>query len=406
MPDFPQSLSRHLWKLLALILLLTAGALAARALLGPALPVQSVRRMDLLQTVVASGRVETPLRVDVGSQLTGTVALVAVERGETVKKGQLLFSLDDREQQAAVAMAEAGVAQAQARLTQVEKLNLPAAKQNVAQAQINLLNARRQYQRNSDLHEKNFVGQAVLDDSRRNLDIAQSQLQAARLQEQTNADGGADRQLARSALEQARANLASARARLEFTQVLAPHDGVLIARDVERGDLVQPGRTLLVLSPAGPTQLVLLVDERNLAQLRTGQNALASADAFPGQRFNARLTYINPGVDALRGSVELRLDVPDAPAYLRQDMTVSVDIEVGRRRQVLALPALAVRDMQNAPWVMKVQDRHARRQALELGLRGTGMVEVVAGLEEGDLVLPATAVIAEGKPLRAQQARP
>src|SRR6185437_16754598 len=91
----------------------------------------------------------------------------------------------------------------------------------------------------------------------------------------------------------------------------------------------------------GETQIDVRIDEKNLAQLAIGQRALASADAFPADRFTAVLFYINPGVDSLRGSVEMKLRVPDPPAYLRQDMTVSVDVEVARRAGALVVPPTA-----------------------------------------------------------------
>jgi HlyD family secretion protein len=399
-----ESIRRRTWTLLFILAVLIALAIAGwRTLQGPTITTWTVGKVNLVQTVVASGRVETPLRVDVGSQLTATVADVPVAQGQAVSKGQLLIGLENSEQRAALEQARAGVSQAQARLAQLDKLALPTARQSLNQADINLQNARRQYERTRQLREKNFVGQAALDDARRSLDIAESQLQSTRLQVQSNDSGGADRQLARAALEQANATMSAAQARLALTRIAAPHDGVLISRNVERGDVVQPGKILMVLSPAGPTQLVLQIDERNLAQLRIGQQALASADAFPNERFPARIVYINPGIDAQRGSVEVRLDVGAPPAYLRQDMTVSVDTEIARRGMVLAVPADAVRDANAAaPWVMKVQDGRATRAPLRLGLRGTGQIEVLDGLREGDLVLPATEDVAVGKRLRAQ----
>ena len=108
---------------------------------------------------------------------------------------------------------------------------------------------------------------------------------------------------------------------------------MLIARNVERGTVVQPGKALLVLAPAGDTQLVLQIDENNLGLVALGQKALASADAFPDKTFAAEVTYINPGIDITRASVEVKLTVAEPPDYLRQDMTVSVDIEVARRKQ-------------------------------------------------------------------------
>ncbi len=141
---------------------------------------------------------------------------------------------------------------------------------------------------------------------------------------------------------------------------------------------MQPGKELMVLAPAGETQIVVQIDEKNLSQLKLGQKALASADAYPRERFAAELFYINPGVDALRGSVEVKLRVPDPPPYLRQDMTVSVDIEVARRADTLVAPADAVFDAASAqPWVLAVDGGHrAAKKPVTLGLKGEGRVEI------------------------------
>lgn len=107
----------------------------------------------------------------------------------------------------------------------------------------------------------------------------------------------------------------------------------------------------MALATAGETQIVVQMDERHLAQIALGQKALASADAF-----GAELVFINPGVDAVRGSVEVKLKVPNPPKYLRQDMTVSVDIEVARRVAALTVPSEAVRDAAGKqPWVLAVR---------------------------------------------------
>jgi HlyD family secretion protein len=99
----------------------------------------------------------------------------------------------------------------------------------------------------------------------------------------------------------------------------------------------------------------------------------------------------------------VKLRVPHPPAYLRQDMTVSADIEIERRPGALALRADAVHDPAGAaPWVLKVDGRRAARQPVELGLRGEGWVEVRKGLVAGDLVVPAAnAGIGPGEALRA-----
>jgi HlyD family secretion protein len=395
-----RSLSRRTLAIATLAAVIAVAAFAAwRIAAGPSIAAYAVVRADLVQTVVASGRVESPRRVEIGSPVVGTVASVPVEEGQAVGAGQLLIALDVSEAQAAVVQARASVVQAEAKLAQIANTSLPVAVESVRQAQVNVENAERSLKRQQDLFDKGFVGQAVLDEARRARDVAASQLVAAKLQNAAEAAGGSDERLARAALQQARAALRAAEAHLEQMTVEAPVAGVLITRGVERGNVVQPGMVLMTLSPAGETQLVVQIDEKNLGLLRTGQKALASADAYPNERFEAEVAYINPGVDASRGSVEVKLSVPKPPAYLLQDMTVSVDIMVARAKDVLALPSETLHD---GNWVLVARDGHARRQAVKVGAHSEGRIEVTEGVREGELVFSSSNPIAEGAPIRAR----
>jgi HlyD family secretion protein len=163
-----------------------------------------------------------------------------------------------------------------------------------------------------------------------------------------------------------------------------------------------PGTTLLVHAPAGRIQLELQIDERDLGKLKLGQKAFASADAYPERKFPAVVSYINPGVDITRASVEVKLDVVDPPDYLRQDMTVSVDIEDARSDHALILPARDVNEAMTAsPWVLSVRNGRVYKQPVTLGLRGQAEVEIANGLDEGAWALPAGSGLAVG-----QRARP
>ena len=383
------------------VVLALAGYWVALLILGPKVEVVEAVRREVVQAVVATGRIESPFRVDIGAQVVGTVIRVPVAQGETVAAGQTLIELDAAEAHALVRQAEAAVIQAESRLRQLRELQLPVASQSLRQAQANYANARAQFERNRKLFDSGFIGQSVLDESQRNLDVAQTQVDTARKQGDTAGPQGSDYALAVAAREQANAGLQAARARLAYTRIVAPATGTLIARNVEHGDVVQPGKTLMVLAPTGETQIVVQIDERNIGKLRLGQPALASADAYPEKRFACEVAYINPGVDAQRGTVEVKLRVPEPPQYLRQDMTVSVDIEVMRSPGALALPADAVRDATGAaPWVLRVEGGRAVRRNVELGLRGTGWVEIRSGLSAGDRVVPAGAPIQPGTRLR------
>lgn len=379
--------------------------LLRNVLFGPVVDVHEVRRGDLAQTVVATGRVATPQRVAIGSVMTERVARIPVAEGQTVRRGDILLVLDDKDEQAALAQAEAAVTQAQAKLAQMRDVALPAALQALAQAEANRVLAQAQFQRNTDLAAKGFIAKSALDDTKRNVDVAESQLKAAQLQVESNRPTGGDYRMAETALAQAQAALAAATAKLADTVVRAPADGVLIARSVEPGDVVQPGRELMALAPAGETQVVVQIDERNLSRLAPGQQALVSADAYPGERFPAELFYINPGIDALRGAVEVKLRVGKPPAYLRQDMTVSVDIDVGRRTATLIAPAAAIFDMAGEhPWVLAVEGGRAVKKPVTLGLRGNGSVEIAGELTPGTLLVDTAAGVAAGDRVRTGSA--
>ena len=387
--------------LLALVALAAAAYVFRDPIFGAPVDVFEVVRGDIVQTVVASGRVMTPQRVSVGAVITERVARIPVEEGQTVRQGDVLIELDDRDERAAFAQAQAAVAQAEAKLRQLREVGLPAAEQALRQADANLRLARAQYERNVELKAKGFISDSALDDAKRNLDVAESQQNAARLQVRSNAPTGSDYLMAQTALSQAQAALAAAVARLEQTIIRAPSAGVLIARNVEPGDVVQTGKELMVLAPSGETQIVVSIDEKNLAQLRIGQKALASADAYPRERFAAELFYVNPGIDALRGSVEVKLRVAEPPDYLRQDMTVSVDIEVARRNGTLVAPADAVFDAAGPhPWVLVATDHHAVKTPVALGAKGEGNVEILDGVAAGDRLVSAASGVLPGAWIR------
>lgn len=376
---------------------LALAALAYLGLRGERVEVARVERGELRQAVVASGRVRTPLRIEVASQITGRIATVAVREGDRVAAGQLLLQFDAAEWQAGVAQARATLAQAESRLRQIGEAGLPLAEQNLRQAEATFRQAERHYQRVGELVAKGFYSPAQLDEAQRARDIAASQLQTARIQAANNRGDGIEVKLARSTIDQTRAALAVAEARLAYATLQAPVAGRVLTRNVEPGDTAQPGKTLLTLAPSGETELTAQIDEKNFGLLALGQQAQVSADAYPGERFAAQLNYIAPAIDAQRGSVEIRLGVPQAPAYLRHEMTVSIDIEAARRADALSIPCDSVRDVGSSPWALAVRDGRTVRQPVKLGLRGDGRCEIVDGLGEGDAVLPAAVPLREGR---------
>lgn len=393
---------KYRWPLLVAPLgVLLLSGLAVRWWLGPLIATETVLRRDFVQTVVASGRVETAHRVDIGAQITGTVKRVPVAEGQAVRAGDVLVELEGSELNAVGRQAEVAVVQAQARLRQLQEVQSPVAAQTLRQAQASLANAKAALARNQQLFGQGFIGRAALDESRKNAELADAQVSATQKQLDTTGRSGSDHALAVANVAGARASADAARARAGYAVMHAPVAGTLIARNVEVGDVVQPGKVLLTLSPGGRTQLVVDIDEKNLRLLALGQQAWVSADAYPTERFAAVLAYINPGVNAQTGAVEVKLDVPTPPPVLKQDMTVSVDIEVARRPKALLVPAGAVHEAESAsPWVLRVEGRQAVRRPVRLGLRSGGFAEVVDGLGEGDQVIPVATPTEPGSRIR------
>ncbi len=376
-------------KILLLLAAIAAGFLVARHFwLGPKVTAYAVQQGDLQQTIVASGRVLWPQRITLATEIIGRVQSIPVSEGQQVKRGQLLIQLDDADALARVKQAQSAVMQAEAKFRQLNEVLLPTAQENLKQAQADVNQLSEQYKRIQKLQRQDFASQAELDTAKRNFTVASSQLKAAQLAVRSNQSRGSEVVLAHANVTQARANIQQAQVQLAQFQVLAPEGGILITRSIEAGDVAQPGKTLMLLAAQGDTQIEVQIDEKNLGQLMVGQKALVSADAFPAQQFEAELAYINPGIDAARGSVEIKLRVPQPPEYLRQDMTVSVDIATGFSGNTLIIPTSAIQNANtDSPSVLVVRQQRAQRQSIRLGLRGDNQVEVLNGLQRNEPVI-------------------
>jgi len=346
-----------------------------------------------VRTLQFSGRVATLSRVDVGSTMTGRVLEVAVVEGAHVTKGEALVRLESGELRAALEQAQASERQAAARLTGLRSTGRSGAQATLAQADSVLVAAQADLQRTRDLVAKGFLSEARLDEAQRGSAVARAQQAAARAQSAANADQGTDVTQAQAQLAVASSARAAARARLDQAVLSAPADARVLARLVEPGQIVQPGRALLSLALAGPLLLVAQVDERFLEQLQIGQVASVLADAFPNQRFSARVQSISPLVDAQRGAVEVKFSLPQAPpAFLREDMTLSIEVETARRDAALVVPTSALRGDGSAATATVLVERDGRAEArkVRLGLRTLEAAEVLDGLAAGDTVLLGT----------------
>ena len=378
--------------------------MGAATLRGPQVDALVVQSAPLVRTLQFSARVATLSRVDVGSTVTGRVAQVRVMEGTQVRQGDVLVQLESDELRAALAQAVAAERQAKARLEGLRSTGRTAAQAARAQADASLQAASASLARVQQLVAEGFYSPAQLDEARRAVDVARAQQLGAQAQLQATADAGTEVAQAQAQLALAQAATVAAQARLAQATLVAPADARVLVREVEPGQIVQPGKALFSLALAGPTQLVAQVDERFLEQLQLGQPAWVVADAFAGQRFAARVLSIAPAVDAQRGAIEVKFSIEQPPAFLREDMTLSVEVETARRERTLVLPQAALRGPAGGDQasVLVLQDGRAQVRNVRLGLRTLDAVEVLDGLKEGDTVLRGNATLQDGQRVRAR----
>lgn len=355
-------------------------------------------------SIVVSGRVEAPHRVEIGSVITARVEKVLVEEGAVVDVGQPLILLETSELRASLSQARAAEASAQARAASVRELSLPQSTDAVAQAEAQFLFAEQEYRRTRDLHAKSFISEARLQDAEKQLAVAKSQLETARTFARAQGASGVQGREAVTRLQEAVAARELAESKFGQTTLRASVPGTVLVRAVEPGDIVSPGKRLLVLNSAGETRLTAQIDEKNLPYLKIGQQAIVSSEAFPDQTFKAALYYVSPGVDVTRGSVEVRFRVPEPPHYLRADMTVSIDIGVARKKRALTVPAEALRESGSTRSVQVVRDGRVESARVETSVRTTAQVEIASGIGEGEFVL-LTKGIADGARVRPREVR-
>jgi len=318
--------------------------------------VVTLATQDVVRTVVSSGRVEASRQSRLGATIGGRVVATPVAKGQAVTAGTVLLQLEPEEllaqlQQTRAQLEDAGQQQA---------------------------DAERQLQRQLALFRQGFVSQAALDAQQRGRD--QARLRVAQLQ----------------------AQLAQYQARLAQAQIRAPSDGVLLAREVEVGDLLTAGSARLSFAAAGPKHVLLDVDERQLAQLASGQPALIAADAFPARRVAGKVGRIAAQVDNDRGTLEVEVLLDGDAGFLLPGMTVSAEIETARLRQVLLLPAQAVKRGQ----VALVQEGRLQLRPVRASAVVDGKVQILQGLRAGMAVVTPFPLLAPGSRVRIVEAAP
>jgi HlyD family secretion protein len=286
----------------------------------PRFATEPVVRGELVATVSATGNLQPTNKVDVGSELSGTIEAVLVDDNDRVKKGQVLARLDMAKLRDQAAKSRAAVAAAEARVLQAQA--------SVAQSRSNLARLR---------EVARLSGGKV---------PAPTELDTA---DATLARAEADEAAARAAVAEARAVLSADQTNLVKAQIRSPIDGVVLARKVEPGQTVAASFQAPVLFTLAENlaqmELQVDVDEADVGQVKPGQRATFAVDAYPNRVYPARIDRVGFGSQVKEGVVSYPtvLSVDNSDLTLRPGMTATAEIVTAERDDVLLVPNVALR---------------------------------------------------------------
>jgi HlyD family secretion protein len=348
------------------------------------LPVAEAVHGRVAVRVVGPGTVQARIPVTLSARITATVAQVNADVGDTVKRGQLLALLDDRD----LAARRGVVGGQQLALTR----NIEAARAAVTKAEAELMLARSRQRRDGELLRTGFVSQAVLDGS-----------DAALLAAQANLDNVRAAQAAREADALALSHEARySDTMLSFTRISAPMDGVVIARQVERGTTVIPGTPLLRMVDPASVWVAMRVDESVLGRVQVGQAArirLRTGEVVSGKV--ARLTRQS---DAATRELEVDVAFDTQPARLAIDQEAEVTVLTVEAAGIVVPLAAITRDRDGRPGVWVIEDGRTRWRFVQTAHADAQRVLITSGLDSGERVVAQAAGVKAGVRVQAMAA--
>ncbi|HJR66123.1 MAG TPA: efflux RND transporter periplasmic adaptor subunit [Gemmatimonadaceae bacterium] len=234
-------------------------------------------------------------------------------------------------------------------------------------------------------------------------DLARQQLERMRRLREQNASSPADLERAEAAARSADAALNVLELQIARTTVRAPFAGVVGQRFVSAGDYVTTATRLLTLQTIDPQRAVIEVPERHAVRLRPGQTVEFTVAAEPGRTFRARVDFIDPVVQPENRTIVVKAQAPNSDRVLKPGMFIEARLATATRANATVIPEDAVQPLRTANVVWAVADGKASRRVVQLGARSQGMVEVLSGVEAGELVVVGGLErMAEGMPLAAR----
>jgi len=291
----------------------------------------AIDRGDITRIVSAVGSVRAVNTVEVGSQLSGQIEALHADFNTRVRAGDLLAELDPQTFERRVQEAEANLA--------VARAGVEVQKATIRKAEANLANARRELERQARLVERGSVSESDLDLAETTYLLAEADLEIARSQLLT----------AEATVLQREASLEAARIDLERTEIHSPIDGVVIERAVDVGQTVAAGlQTPLLFNIArdlGEIRIEASVDEADIGSVREGAAVRFTVDAFPDRDFTGDVSQVRLAPEEEQNVVTYTvvINAENPEQRLLPGMTASIDIETGKREDVLRVDNAAIR---------------------------------------------------------------
>lgn len=374
------------------------------------------QRKTLTLTTTQPGRIEAFEETPLYAKTAGYVAEVLVDIGDVVQKDQTLIKLsipelvDDVEQkEALIAQAEAEVKQAQSAVVaagaaaQTANSKIKEMEAGIDRAQADLERWKSEHARIKDLAEKGSVTKKLEEETYSQLRSAEATTRevaaksessrTASYEAQANVGKAqADQGAAEARLRVAKADLAHAKTMLAYTQIKSPYDGTVTQRDVDTGHFVQPasdgaGKPLMVVAHTDMVRIFVNVPEMEAPYVDAGDPAKIRAQALTASEFDAAVVRTGWSLQESNRSLRAEIDVPNPHGIMRPGMYAVATIKLAERENALVLPATAiVRDAAGTA-CMVVDDGKIVRCPVELGLRSGGEIEILSGIDEGQMIV-------------------
>jgi RND family efflux transporter MFP subunit len=340
----------------------------------PRVEVVRPRRVTVAQRLQTNATLEAFEEADLFAKVSGYLSDVRVDIGDHVKAGQVLAVIDVPEMEKELAEAKAQLESKRSSLERARR-QLDHHKANITLQEALL---RRREELGSAGH---FISDRVLDEVRANAEIAKADLSVAE----------ANRALAANQVDVAAATVEKIKTLLAYTQIVAPFDGVVARRLVNRGDLVQAATATRTTPSAGSLFTVQRIDtirvfcdvpEDDVPHLHIGDPAIVKPSGFDGESFFGKVTRFSLRLDPETRNMRTEIDLSNPEERLYPGMYAEVSLETNGHPDALTIPAAAVGSDGDGNFAYTITDNRITRLAIKIGLTDNGRIEVTAGLSE------------------------